>query len=118
MPEVCQLLLDPYGPVRDAASECLGLLLEPVRARSAAMGLDEAERRRKAEAEAAINREKEGPKVGELKGGLKVSSRHPLLTPGGGRRPQGGAAGSGAPPVSPLPFCPPLPPPPHPCLAS
>ena len=66
LPELCPLLLDPYGPVRDASSSCMQQLLEPVKKQSDLMKADEAAKKEKHEAEEAARRAKEGPKVGEL----------------------------------------------------
>jgi len=77
MPEVCTLLLDPYGPVRDAASDCLAALLEPVKAQSALMKAAEDSRRSKQEAEAAAQLRKEGPKVAEITKGSTAKAAAP-----------------------------------------
>jgi len=66
LPEICPLLLDPYGPVRDAAASCMQQLLEPVKKQSERMKADEAAKKEKHEADEAARRAKEGPKVGEI----------------------------------------------------
>jgi SCY1-like protein 1 len=66
LPDLCPLLLDPYGPVRDAAADCLQQLLEPVKKQSEAMKAAEAAKKEKHEADEAARRAKEGPKVGEI----------------------------------------------------
>lgn len=61
MPSVIGLLLDPFGPVRDAAFDCIGSLLEPVRDASNALKREEEALRKKQVAEESLR-----PKVGEI----------------------------------------------------
>ena len=60
LPTVCQLLLDPFGPVREAALECVQKLLEVVQVRAGEMAVEEAERNRLAK-EAAEKEARENP---------------------------------------------------------
>ena len=98
MPEVCALLLDPYGPVREAASDCLASLLEVVRLQQGKMKVEEDARKAKHEEEAAAKREAEGPKIGEI---ASPAAPPAAVTPskqsaGGGTTPQGMKLSSGA----------------------
>jgi hypothetical protein len=66
IPSLTSLMLDPYGPVRDATFDCIQVLIEPVRAHSNKMKEEEESRKKKIAAEEKERRDKEGPKVGEI----------------------------------------------------
>eukprot|EP00615_Pteridomonas_danica_P002502 CAMPEP_0114336978 /NCGR_PEP_ID=MMETSP0101-20121206/6062_1 /TAXON_ID=38822 ORGANISM="Pteridomonas danica, Strain PT" /NCGR_SAMPLE_ID=MMETSP0101 /ASSEMBLY_ACC=CAM_ASM_000211 /LENGTH=495 /DNA_ID=CAMNT_0001469071 /DNA_START=839 /DNA_END=2326 /DNA_ORIENTATION=- len=66
IPSLTPLLLDPYGPVREATFDCLAVLLEPVKAYSNEMKKEEEARKAKLALEEKERREREGPKVGEI----------------------------------------------------
>lgn len=68
LPTVCQLLLDPFGPVREAALECVQKLLEVVQVRAGEMAVEEAERNRLAKEAAEKEARENPPPVGDASG--------------------------------------------------